>query len=67
MVFLLKNVYSKIPIFNLFNELGKLTISVRGTFKNPNFQSLCELERFKSQKFKTPNFESTDGLGKGLV
>ena len=45
----------------------KLRSSDRATFKNPNFQSLCELRktwkyRLRS-RIKNPNFESLDELG----
>lgn len=35
--------YSKIRIFNLFHEWGKIENHARVTFKNPSFRSLCEL------------------------
>ena len=42
---------------------------VRGTFKNPNFRSLCEFSQWYSgrPKFKSPNFESIEALGKVKV
>ena len=46
----------------------KLTILAIKSFKNPNFQSLCELRKTwkysLSPRFKTLNFKSTDELGK---
>ena len=46
----------------------KLTNRVRATFKNLNFQSLCELGKTwkynLSPRFKTTNFKSIDELGK---
>ena len=45
----------------------KSTISAGATFKNPSF-NLCELGKTwkysLSPRFKTPNFESIDELGK---
>ena len=55
---------------------GKLKRPVIATFKNSNFQSLCELEKtwkdslrlriltfLLRPRFKSPNFESIDELG----
>ena len=43
---------------------GKWRSLVRKTFKNPNFESICELPRTcmcnRSPRFKSPNFESVD-------
>ena len=45
----------------------KLRSSDRTTFKNPNFQSLCELRKTwkynRRSRIKNPNFESLDELG----
>ena len=48
----------------------KLTIPARAPFRNPNFQSPCELGKTwmysLSPRFKTPNFKSIDELGKAM-
>ena len=45
----------------------KLRSPGRATFKNPNFQSLCELgktcKNSQRLRFKSSNFESIDELG----
>ena len=60
--------YSQPPILHLFHELGKIENSTRATFKNPNIQSFCELEKWLKYgarpTFKNPIFESKSGLRK---
>ena len=45
---------------------GKSRIPTRATFKNPNFQFLCELGILRLT-FKNPNFESKDEIEKIYV
>ena len=40
--------YSKIPIFNIFHEYGKLRVPVRVTFQNPNFDLFMNWENLGS-------------------
>ena len=48
----------------------KLRNPARATFKNPNFQSICKLEKFLKYslglKFKSRNSKSMDELGKAM-
>ena len=68
---------SKVPISQLFRELGNIqnpnfqslpNFLTRATFKNLNFQVLCELGKpwkySLRQTFKSRNFESINELGK---
>ena len=59
---------SKLIFKNSNFQQVKLRSPARATLKNPNFQFLCELEKTckysQRTRFKSPNFESIDELGK---
>ena len=62
---------ANIPIsqFSIFSmNWEKLRVPAKATFRNPNFQSFCEMGKTwqynLSPKFISPNFESIDELRK---